>query len=79
MSRYTKDVGSVSHQGTYKNQSGEDGSQIGGSAVHFPSAPVKCLADLRNRANSQQHSSMYEDWRLKIVEDVERSDGKKGV
>ena len=48
----------------------------GGSRVDFPTAPVKHLADLRNRANSQQYSSIYEDWRPKI-EDIERSDGKK--
>ena len=41
----------------------EDGGQIGGSGVHFPSIPVKYLADLRNRANSQRYSSIYEDWR----------------
>ena len=57
----------------------EDGSEIGGSGVHFPSAPVKCLADLRNRANSQQYSSIYEDQRPKIVEDIEKSDGKKSA
>ena len=39
-------------------------------------APVKCLADLRNRANSQQYSSIYEDQRPKIVEDIEKSDGE---
>ena len=55
---------------------GEDGGEIAGSRVHFPAAPVKHLADLRNRANSQQYSSIYEDWRPKI-EDIERSDGKK--
>ena len=54
----------------------EDGSEIGGSRVHFPLAPVKCLADLRNRANSQQYSSIYEDQRPKIVEDIEKSDGE---
>ena len=54
----------------------KDGSEIGGSRVHFPSAPVKHLADLRNRVNSQQYYSIYEDWRPKI-EDIERSDGKK--
>ena len=53
----------------------EDGGEIGGSRVHFPSAPVKHLADLRNRANSQQYSSIYEDQRPKI-EDIERSDGE---
>ena len=53
-----------------------DGGEIDGSRVHFPSAPVKHLADLRNRANSQRYSSIYEDRRPKI-EDIERSDGKK--
>ena len=57
---------------------GEDGGKIGGSRVHFPSAPVKHLADRRNRVNSQQYSSIYEDWRPKI-EDMERSDGKKSA
>ena len=56
----------------------EDGSGVGGSGVHFPWAPVNCLADLRNRANSQQYSSIYEDRRPKI-EDIERSDGKKSA
>ena len=56
----------------------EDGGEIGGSRVHFPSTPVKYLADLRNRANSQQYSSIYEDRRPKI-EDIERSDGKKSA
>ena len=32
---------------------GEDGSEIGGSRVHFSSTPVKYLADLRSRANSR--------------------------
>ena len=57
---------------------GEDGGEIGGSRVHFPSAAVKHLADLRNRANSQRYSSIYEDRRLNI-EDIERSDGKKSA
>ena len=56
----------------------EDGGDIGGSGVHFPSAPVKPLANLRNTANSQRYSSIYEDRRPKI-EDIERSDGKKSV
>ena len=56
----------------------EDGGEIGGSGVHFPSTPVKYLADLRSRANSQRYSSIYEDWRPKI-EDIERSDGKKSA
>ena len=57
----------------------EDGGEIGGSGLHFPSAPVNCLADLRNRVNSQRYSSIYEDERQKIVEDIERSDGKKSA
>ena len=40
---------------------GEDGGNIGGSRIHFPSVPGKYLADLRSRANSQQYSSIYED------------------
>ena len=56
----------------------EDGSEIGGSRVHFPSTPVKYLADLRSRANSQRYSSIYEDRRPKI-QDIERSDGKKSA
>ena len=56
----------------------EDGGEIGGSGVHFPSTPVKHLADLRSRANSQQSSTIYEDLRPKI-DDIERSDGKKSA
>ena len=39
----------------------EDGGEIGGRGVHFPLAPVKYLADLRNTVNSQWYSSIYED------------------
>ena len=56
----------------------EDGGEIGGSGVHFPSTPVKCLADLRNSVNSQWYSSIYEGRRPK-KEDIERSDGKKSA
>ena len=63
----------------YKNRRREDGEEIGGSRVHFPSAPVKCLADLRNRANNQWYSSIYEDQRQNIVEDIERSDSRKSA
>ena len=56
----------------------EDGGEIGGSGVHFPSTPVKYLADLRTRENRQRYSSIYEDQRAKI-EDIERSDGKKSA
>ena len=58
--------------------SNEDGGEIGGSGVQVPSTPVKYLADLRSRTNSQQYSSIYEDQRPKI-EDIERSDGKKSA
>ena len=61
-----------------KSKEREDGGEIGGRGVHFPSTPVKYLADLRSRANSQQYSSIYEDRRPKI-EDIERSDGKKSA
>ena len=50
----------------------EDGGEIGGSGVHFPSTPVKHLADLRSRANRQRYSSIYEDRRPKI-ENMERA------
>ena len=56
----------------------KDGGEIGGSRVHFPSAPVKHLADLRNRVNSKRYYSIYEDQRPKI-EDIERSDGNKSA
>ena len=51
-----------------------------GTESTSPYAQVKHLVDLlRNRANSQRYSSMYEDRRLNIVEDIERSEGKKSV
>ena len=56
----------------------EDGGEIGGSRLHLRSTPVKHLADLRSRANSQRYSSIYEDQRPKI-EDIERSDSKKSA
>ena len=56
----------------------ENGGNIGGSRVHFPSTPGKYLADLRSRVNSQRYSNIYEDQRRKI-EDIERSDGKKSA
>ena len=57
---------------------GGDGGEVGGSGVHFPSTPVKHLADLRSRGNSQRYSSIYEDRRPKI-EDIERSDCMKSA
>ena len=56
---------------------GEDGGKIGGSRVHFPSTPVKYLADLRSRVNSQWYSGIYD--RRPKIEDIERSDGKKSA
>ena len=53
----------------------KDGNEIGGSRVHFPSTPVKHLADLRNRAKSLWYSNIYED-RTPKIEDIERSDGE---
>ena len=57
---------------------GAAGGKIGGSVVHFPSTPVKHLADLRNRVNSQWYPSIYEDRKPKI-EDIERSYGKRSA
>ena len=57
----------------------EDGGEIVRTEVHFFSARVKCLADLRNRVNSQRYSRMYEDQRPKIVQDIKKSDGKKNA
>ena len=54
------------------------GQRDGWERSPLPSTPVKYLADLRSRANSQQYSSIYEDRRPKI-EDIERSDGKKSA
>ena len=61
------------HKGHMYKTKGE-----GGSRVHFPSTPVKHLADLRSRANGQRYSSIYEDRRPKM-EDIERSDSKKSA
>ena len=48
-----------------------------GAESTSPCTWVKHLANLlRNRANSQQYPSIYEDWRPKIVEDIEKSDGE---
>ena len=55
----------------------QDGGKIGGSKVHSPLTWVKYLADLlRNKANSQQYPSTYEDRRPKCIEDTEKADGK---
>ena len=48
-----------------------------GAESTSPCAHVKQLADfLRNRVNSQWYSSIYEDWRPKIVQDIQKSDGE---
>ena len=42
-----------------------------------PCTLVKHLADLlRNKANSQQYSRVYEDRRPKSIKDTEKTDGK---
>ena len=47
-----------------------------GAESTSPYARVKHLANLRNRVNSQRYSSIYEYWRPKLVEDIEKSDGE---
>ena len=47
----------ISHEIDFRKL-GEDGSKIGGSGVHFPSTPVKYLANLRSTANSQWYTSI---------------------
>ena len=60
-------------------RSWEDGSELGGRESTSPWALVKGLNGLRNRANSQWYSSIYEDWKPKIVQNIEKSDGKKSA
>ena len=73
MSKYNRQG---ANKNSIRNQVAGNMEAIDWSGVHFPLAPVKHLADLKNRANSQQYSSIYGDQRPKI-EDIERSDGKK--
>ena len=48
-----------------------------GAESTFPCTGVKHLPDLlRNKANSQQYCSVYEDRRPKSIEDTEKTDGK---
>ena len=56
----------------------KDGSEIGGSRESTsPCTQVKHLANLlRNKANSQQYPSIYEDRRPKSIGDTEKTDGK---
>ena len=55
----------------------EEGSKLGGRGVHFPPHTGKTPSQsLRNRVNSQGYPSIYEDWRPKIVEDIEKSYGE---
>ena len=64
------------HVNSICKQTREDGGEIGGNRVHLHSQPVKHLDDLRNREKSQCYSSIHEDWRPKIEEDTEKSDGE---
>ena len=51
-----------------------------GAESTSPGVWVEHLADLlRNRVNSQWYSSIYEDWRHKIIKDIEKSDGKENA
>ena len=48
-----------------------------GAESTSPCAQVEHLANLlRNRVNSQWYTSICEDWRPKIEEDIEKSDGE---
>ena len=48
-----------------------------GAESTSPCTWVKHLANLlRNKVNSQQHPSVYEDRRPKIIEDTEKTEGK---
>ena len=48
-----------------------------GAESTSPCTWVKHLADLlRNKANSQQYPSIYEDRRPKSIEDTEKTDSK---
>ena len=48
-----------------------------GAESTFPCTWVKYLPDLlRNKANSQQYPSVYEDRRPKTIEDTEKTDSK---
>ena len=49
-----------------------------GAESTSPCTQVKHLADLlRNKANSQQYPSVYEDRRPKSIENAEKTDGKR--
>ena len=74
-----KDVVSYAVHKNFKYNGMEDGGEIGESRVHVLLVPVKRLPDLRNRANSQRYSSIYEDCKPKIVEAIEESYGKKSA
>ena len=48
-----------------------------GAESTSPCTQVKHLANLlKNKANSQQYPSVYEDRRPKSIEDTEKTDGK---
>ena len=61
MEVFRQSGGSPNETVAVRNKQDKDGGNIGGSGIHFPSAPGKYLADLRSRANSQQYSSIYKD------------------
>ena len=51
----------------------EDSSEVGGSGAQFSLCQVEHLADLlNNRVNCQQDPSLYEVWRQKVTEDIEK-------
>ena len=64
-------------------QGTEDCGEIGGSRVHFPlhmgETPSRSTDLLRNKANSQQHPSIYEDRRPKTIEDTEKKQMVRGL
>ena len=57
----------------FKFDFGQDGGEVGGNRAQFSRAQLEHLANLlRNRVNSQWNPSLYEVWRQKIVEDIEK-------
>ena len=52
-------------------------ARLVGTESTSPCTQVKDLANLlRNKANSQQYPSVYEDRRPKSINDIEKRDGK---
>ena len=48
-----------------------------GAESASPCTQVKHLADILRKRNSKQYPSIYEDRRPKIVENIEKPDGKE--